>query len=580
MFRKIIRKTKEKQYVLVDFFDTVMFRCIHSHQLMAQWEIAMKKKYPSLENIDLCAIRRKVISELGNDECAINYHDLTSAIYRMIRGLLVDIASEKEFQDISYMVDYSIDMATQYPNKKLIETLHFLKKKQNKQIYLVSDYYLPGKCYESYLRPYFLENFFDGIFCSSDYRKTKNNCKLYDIVLSSIGCNANQVIMIGDSKISDYQNAVSIGIEGCRYIPFLHKLYTNISKRIGGFIQCRISNFVFANSFKNTIFGEYAFNLYYFTSHLYSEMQKDDIRLIGFLSRGGYFLKQCFDGYQKLQAKEIVRTCYIKNSRKVNRWATESEEGKKLLELYLKEFSVDQRLCLVDEGWYCSSQIIMEKFLGYSTLGYYIGIMGRTLDDEKIKRKGILFDIDEKGVKSPLYGIFRTNCTFYEQLLSAPHGSVVRYCEKDGVVKVQELWKDIEKENYYKNVERMQKIILDYMIGLTTWQSKITLYKLSKYVLKSQLFGSKTRLKILKEMNDSWYDNANDTNEKGFLNIKNVEISVKGLLVWPEDYLRYFCKLKELKQSHFCLKIIYPILGPCIYLYCRLSTFLKYRKTE
>ena len=576
MIRKIVEESEGRPYILVDFFDTIMFRCVHSHQLMAQWENAMKKKYPFLEGIDLCRIRRNVITELGNNECAINYYDLTSAIYRIIRNSFSDICSEKEFQEVSYMVDYSVDMATQYPNRKLIETLYFLKKEQQKKIYLVSDYYLPGKCYESYLRPYMLENFFDGIFCSSDYKSTKRSCELYRIILSSIGCNANQAFMIGDSKRSDCQSAHNAGIKSYRYFPFFHKVHTNIRKRIGYSFCQESAGHIFENSFKNTIFGEYALILYYFTSHLYSEIEIHDNEPVGFLSRGGYFLKKCFDVYQKV-CGGTVQTYYIKNSRKVNRLAAENKEDKRLLNLYLKQFAKSNRLCLVDEGWYCSSQILMQRNLGYDTQGYYIGIMGRNQGDEKIKRKGILFDIDERGNKSPLFGIFRTNCVFYEQLLSAPHGSTVKYYEEDGIVNAKEVWNETEKQNYYKNVERMQKIILDYITGLAVWQSEISLYRLSNYVLKSQLFGSGRRLEVLSEMNNSWYDNANDTAEKKFADIKNLEVSIGGLLVRPENYLRYLCKLKDLKLTHFSMKIIYPILGPCIYLYCRISIFLKYR---
>lgn len=45
----IIHKCEDKSVVLVDFFDTVMFRHIHSHQMMGNWAKALVRKYPELD---------------------------------------------------------------------------------------------------------------------------------------------------------------------------------------------------------------------------------------------------------------------------------------------------------------------------------------------------------------------------------------------------------------------------------------------------------------------------------------------------------------------------------------------------
>ena len=91
---------------------------------------------------------------MGGDECAIEYHDLLASIYKML-GINGKIDFE-EFERVSYQIDYSLDMATQYPNKEILDTLRHLRY-LGKKIYLVTDYYLPGKCYTSYLRPYGLD---------------------------------------------------------------------------------------------------------------------------------------------------------------------------------------------------------------------------------------------------------------------------------------------------------------------------------------------------------------------------------------------------------------------------------------
>lgn len=575
---RIEKLAEYKSVIFIDFFDTVMFRQIHSHQLIGQWENALKRKYTQLIKVDLCKLRRIVINEIGKDECAISYDVLLERLYLKLISEIDFSVTFKEFKKISYKIDYSLDMATQYPNRAIVKILKRLKS-SGKKIYIVTDYYLPGKCYENYLRPYRLQNLYDGIFCSSDYQKTKIDGDLYDEVLSSLGVAADEVLMIGDSKKSDFENAIKTGITAYRYFPFLHKIKTNIRKKLKYSYSRHISKAVFNNCYRNTLFGEYALNLYYFSKKLHQEINSLNMKDVYFLARGGYFLKKCFDGYNELQPiDQNIDSVYLKNSRKVNRLATQNDIDRELLNKYLIEHVKNDEICVVDEGWYCTSQIIIEKLSGIRIHGFYIGIMGRNSEDCKYDRKGILFDIDENGVRSPLFGVFRTNCTFYEQLLSAPHGSTKKYCDHGDTVDVLEEWKEIEKYNYYKNIEPMQNIIADFCLGLQSWDTNISLYELAKFVMKTLLFGSNERLNLLKQVNDAWYDNANDTREKNFGKISNIRISFLELIVRPENYLRYFCKIKDLTLKHRVMKVIYFILGPLIYIYCRLG-ILKYKGT-
>lgn len=284
----IINKARNKSVIFVDFFDTVMFREVHSNQLIYQWEKSIKNKYPSLLNTDLIFLRKEAINKFGENECAISYKELINEIYNFIDDKQIDL---DDFYNISYLVDYSVDMATQYINKNIINTLKYLKSKYNKKIYLVSDYYLPGDCYDKYLKPYELDDLFDGIYCSSDLNKTKYKGNIYKYVLGDLNIKANNVLMIGDSKHSDYDKAKENGIEAYRYFPILHKLKTNIRKRSNYDYSKHIAHKVFKNTFKNTLFGDYSLNLYYFTKELSKEVHKEKIPQVGFLARGGTFYK-------------------------------------------------------------------------------------------------------------------------------------------------------------------------------------------------------------------------------------------------------------------------------------------------
>lgn len=296
------------------------------------------------------------------------------------------------------------------------------------------------------------------------------------------------------------------------------------------------------------------------------------------MARGGYFLKKCFDRYEEVTDIKPIKSQYIMNSRKVNVLASRNEYDRKLLKKYLEQFVENNYICVVDEGWYCSSQIMVQKTYGYNIEGYYLGIMGRK-ENDSFRGKGILFDIDESGKTTPLYGVFRTNCTFYEQLLSAPHGSTVLYKDTElGVIPITE-WNTIEKSIYENKIVIMQDIILDYFTGISLWEGELTKYELSKYVLHSLLFAKISRIKLENQILEGWYDNLQDTSVKKFMEIKNVKVGL-DIIYKPENYLRYFCKLKNLKTRYPIFRVVYPMLGIGIYTYCKLSILLKYRNVE
>lgn len=118
---------------------------------------------------------------------------------------------------------------------------------------------------------------------------------------------------------------------------------------------------------------------------------------------------------------------------------------------------------------------------------------------------------------------------------------------------------------------------MDVNGSLTCWNINMSKYELSKYVIHTLLFGSQERIAILKEFNDSWFDNVNDTQEKSFGDVYKLKINVLDLIVHPENYLRYFCKVKELQLNHKSFRVFYPIVGRLIDWYCGLFIMIRYR---
>ena len=101
---------------------------------------------------------------------------------------------------------------------------------------------------------------------------------------------------------------------------------------------------------------------------------------------------------------------------------------------YLKSFQVDietEGLNIVDIGWKGTMQDNFYRILGdkIKITGYYLGLNEATEYNEFMKKKGILFSC--VGKYSPYFDLFLYDFDFYERLLFADHGSVLRYSEEE-----------------------------------------------------------------------------------------------------------------------------------------------------
>lgn len=417
-----------------------------------------------------------------------------------------------------------------------------------------------------------ISDIFDGIFCSTDEKASKLEGSLYDVAIKKIEVNKSDVFMIGDSKESDYINSLRNGIMAYRYFPVLHKINTNL-KRI--FNKYNVKKFIFNRGFHSDEFSEYALYFYYFCMQLQYELDSNNLTRVAFLSRGGYLLKKCFDEYMLFNMKSNVETVYIKNSRKVNELAKNNEKDRNLLKKYLEQEGFKTSIAMVDEGWNASSQINIAEMFGIYTIGFYLGTLSYKKTDFLCQRKGILFDIDENDTKSRFYGVFRSNCTFYEQICTSPEGSVIKYLLKDNEVVALQKSVDVECKLYKKYVYKIQNKIIDDLISLCCWNVKINKYELVKYNLKTQLLSNYNRTQILNDFDKCYFDNLNDTNEKKFGNIKKLKINIFKLFFCPDEYLRYLCKIKNLFVKNKYTWLLYMILGKILYFYCRLIVSIK-----
>ncbi|ACX74569.1 Haloacid dehalogenase domain protein hydrolase [Fibrobacter succinogenes subsp. succinogenes S85] len=574
----ILKKLQPYDVIFVDYFDTLVFRNIHSHQIYSQWAKVLLGKLDSVsKHIDeeqLVALRWKALQNLREKNDEPSYRDLIFEIFSL--GNLEFFVDFNIFFELSYTADEAVELGCQYPNKEVVEILYSLKR-QGKKLYLVSDFYMPRKAYESFLSAFSINNLFDDIFISSEHNASKRTGSLYKYALEKTNSFSQKVVMLGDSQKDDFKSALKQNIAAIRYFPFKHKLYTNLSKYLNWDYSKRVVALKSSWLYKNSIFEEYAVVLYAFIQRLYSEAKKSNAEKLAFLSRGGFFLQTLFDEYQKdvISSKEQIKSAYCLNSRKVCFAAKNDENAKSLLLKYLQQFKCGDSIFLVDEGWYNHSQQILASVSGWNTFGFYIGTRQKeTLNiPNQCVRKGLLFDMGTKKPNTKYYGILCTNCSMYEQILTAPHGSVDTYYEEFGAVKA--LLKTNEKEKYLydKYIRDMQERMLLHFKGMCAWlgNNEISLKQCAKIVLKSVVFNSKKRCEWLNDLDNNRFDNYTTGKSKD-KTIKDVRINVFELLIHPDRYLGMFCKIQRKLVNHPLLAAGYYPLAFIFYLYVRIMS--------
>ena len=562
-----------KKYIFVDFFDTVMFRYIHSDEVRPQWAKRMNKFYPSVNAEKWISVRNEIIGD--NDECSINYEYLIKKLYeRLSCNYFLD--DEESFKKKVFDADKYIDMAVQYPNKCIVSWLQ-KQRSFGKKVFIVSDYYLPARAIKSFLKFHDLNELFDGVFSSSDFEKTKRNGELYEYVIEELKVDKNSIVMIGDNVSSDFLMAREHGIDSYRYFPVFHKCYTNIHKCVG---KVNIDRYVFNKCYKYSQFAEYGMDLFVFCEQFKNALtqESNQSKTICFMSRGGYLLKRAFEEYMYWSSNtELLRykTTYLRFSRKVSCRDNIEGDSRNLLIDYLTPYVDNNELLFVDEGWYGHGQDSLEMICPWKIKGYYLGLIENTNGSDK--RKGLIFGENPDKSKSPYYGVFRTNCTFYEQILTAPHGSLISV-EKNtaGEYVFNEEWADQEKSLYENYTKGLQEKLIECMSFLLAWNSELNLYDFAKYKLKSLLFANKSKIQILNIYDKNFYNNFTASQERWFGKRSSIKVNIRELLTFPENYMRYFCKIKEKRNSSVAWEIIYLVFTPLIYLYCRLSLAIKH----
>ena len=323
-------KNTKYSVIFVDFFDTLMFRKVTVHQLMERWAFCIGKKYPdfSEETIrELPEVRKRIFEEsreeleqqkLITGRSDIDYHSGMRMVYERIVKDAVSEETEK-FIEISRQIETALECGCQYPNRKLANWLEDMHE-AGKKIYIVSDFYLSAAEIRKFLLASDIpEEIFEEIFVSSDIGKRKASGDIYPYLLELLEIEAEQVLMIGDNKVADIENARLYGIQTKYCSSVLHRTENYLRQKLGmNFEESQFKWSVDQIYYEGLEYAEYIGIFYEFTRRLYRQLKEEEIWQICFMAREGFYLRRLFEQYQQLIKPETqhLKTSYFRCSRR------------------------------------------------------------------------------------------------------------------------------------------------------------------------------------------------------------------------------------------------------------------------
>jgi FMN phosphatase YigB (HAD superfamily) len=316
--------SKNKKVVIFDIFDTIIHRKVHPEDLkkifcdrfvnyfgLANFSFDQIYELRAQAERELCSQSRDNGFDLEfqfNEMCSWLYENLCSEINQKF--------TQNEFVAICREIEFSVEIANQYTDLQVVSTIQRLKK-EGFTVLCCSDFYFDYSFIKKVLRNYYLDEVFEEIFVSSEYKVTKRSGRLYEFITQKYP--AENCLMIGDNAESDVRQAEKFGIESILLDrSWAQNLYTEYNQKFN------INSFQkkLATLFKtdeNVLFAEFALTSFLFIQKLYFQLVAKGHKDAFFLAREGQVLKQMFDIFQKtcVVNKELfVTTHYLMASRR------------------------------------------------------------------------------------------------------------------------------------------------------------------------------------------------------------------------------------------------------------------------
>lgn len=515
--------------VSFDLYDTLIERRLTAPMdVFSLLELAAGKK--------IMNTRRQAILNLGENYDFEELYDEMKAIDQTI--------SRRDWEWIKSL-ELLIEAEVSAPRKEMISLYKDLMH-DGKELYIVTDMYLPKEFLMELLGRYGIK-VDEGHFIESGYiKKSKSSGALWEYFADSI-LSGRKAVHIGDNEKSDVDMPIRYGIDAS-YIMNGTEMFKNSSlceieglegtcldMLIKGLIKSRLFNnpYVLNESRGEVIiqqkkdFGYCVWGpvILSFLQWVIENAVQDDIEVLLFAARDGYFIFDCFEYMCKEMAGEIsVKGKYLAASRRAANVAAIqnehdfkevcklpyigcfadfmedrfevsidqaagketiniSEDYDKVLEMikpyesllrseigkesrnyrrYLKSVCGIQRCAIVDTGYTGSIQNSIQKLLENTVQGYYF-YANLSCSNSNLKRIKMKACFQHEDDKQAAESNVYRRLHLIESFLTAPHG-MVKYIDDFGQVVCNEAGKN---QQYFKAREIMndgaKEFIHDYL---------------------------------------------------------------------------------------------------------------------
>lgn len=215
-------KKKNIKICSFDIFDTLLFRLVKNPAdvFLYMWERNPEIFPKYINGKDWKNLRRRMESEVRKyNRKHYGYSEVTiEEIYDYIPSWF----NGKKIMECEIECESELC----FLNKKIYSEIMELYK-EGKKIILTSDMYLDSKIIKFILQKNGVDlEIIDNVFMSCEYRVSKAEGNLYDIILQHYNIQPEEIVHVGDNYISDIGMAVKNGIKGY-YYPLISEAWYN-----------------------------------------------------------------------------------------------------------------------------------------------------------------------------------------------------------------------------------------------------------------------------------------------------------------------------------------------------------------
>lgn len=361
-YDELKNRIKECRVVTFDFYNTLVLRDIPYPDFLfsiIEYEKKIKRFYKhriSAEN--------KAKRLIGDNKYSLS-----------------DIYNNLDFKGYNKLdlMNFECEMEVKYAvlNKEITPLLEYCMQ-LGKDIYIISDMYLPSSIEEKILGRYGIVP--SAIFVSAEHKKSKSKGDFYQYLADKMNWDCSAVLHIGDDYESDFINAQKAGWHSYLYKEMKHtllykeKIVSDVSKALlrRGIIfysgrdisdivlSCFLKNRITKNSIDYRIGFELIGPLVYcFINELHRYCNKNNIRKILFNARDTKYIMQ---SYEKVFGENAIPYMYFRFSRKIVNQILNLEDKESNVITYLKKNDIKGKIALVDLGWTGVSASVLDQY--------------------------------------------------------------------------------------------------------------------------------------------------------------------------------------------------------------------------